>query len=331
MSGYDYSQEVANELLEASDVELESLRQQLAECHATNGKLREALDAVQQVANRSEGIAGWHLNGDIASWDSILPEVDEALAISNDATALNELITERTKTQKEYYESVFQDGANRIAELNAEVERLKSGVVCGDCDGSGWLENRVEGRHPCTCMTEAEPYQLLIEQNAELTAEVERLMAEHQAACELVAKMHAAAVGEITGPKRGVVEDVADAIAKLRDELETERMRLAGCGVAALGYFDGCCDTYKSASLDDVLRLRDRNAELTAENRELRMSRSLRQEQHDGEIAELTAQRDALLAFAASYIAAWNNGSTGDSDIFFMAESAIANCKEPGK
>lgn len=48
--------------------------------------------------------------------------------------------------------------------------------------------------------------------------------------------------------------------AKLRDELETERMRLAGCGVAALGYFDGCCDTYKSASLDDVLRLRDRNA-----------------------------------------------------------------------
>lgn len=95
MSGYDYSQEVANELLEASDVELESLRQQLAECQATNWKLREALDAVQQVANSSEGIAGWHLNGDIASWDSILPEVDEALALPNDATALSELIAER--------------------------------------------------------------------------------------------------------------------------------------------------------------------------------------------------------------------------------------------
>lgn len=278
MSGYDYSQEVANELLEASDVELESLRQQLAECHATNGKLREALDAVQQVANRSEGIAGWHLNGDIASWDSILPEVDEALAISNDATALNELITERTKTQKEYYESVFQDGANRIAEL---------------------------------------------------TAEVERLMAEHQAACELVAKMHAAAVGEITGPKRGVVEDVADAIAKLRDELETERMRLAGCGFAALGYFDGCCDTYKSASLDDVLRLRDRNAELTAENRELRMSRSLRQEQHDGEIAELTAQRDVAIGILEHIrrcipyggFAQMHDGSATVADI----DAAIAN------
>lgn len=38
-------------------------------------------------------------------------------------------------------------------------------------------------------------------------------------------------------------------------ELETERMRLAACGVAALGYFDGCKDEYRSASLEDVLRL----------------------------------------------------------------------------
>jgi len=44
-------------------------------------------------------------------------------------------------------------------ELRKSVEN--EGKVCGDCDGSGWQENRVEGRHPCTCMTEAEPYQLL--------------------------------------------------------------------------------------------------------------------------------------------------------------------------
>lgn len=42
---------------------------------------------------------------------------------------------------------------------------------------------------------------------------------------------------------------------RMRDELETERMRLAACGAAALGYFDGCHDTYKSASLSDVLAL----------------------------------------------------------------------------
>ncbi|MHC9098251.1 hypothetical protein [Pseudomonas aeruginosa] len=51
--------------------------------------------------------------------------------------------------------------------------------------------------------------------------------------------------------------DAAQArVAGLEAELETERMRLAGCGTAALGYFDGCADAYKSASLSDVLRLR---------------------------------------------------------------------------
>jgi hypothetical protein len=39
-------------------------------------------------------------------------------------------------------------------------------------------------------------------------------------------------------------------------EADRERMRLAACGVAAIGYFDGCADEYKSASLDDVLRCR---------------------------------------------------------------------------
>ncbi|MBA5058319.1 hypothetical protein H2N66_31090 [Pseudomonas aeruginosa] len=51
--------------------------------------------------------------------------------------------------------------------------------------------------------------------------------------------------------------DAAQArVAGLEAELETERMRLAACGTAALGYFDGCADAYKSASLSDVLRLR---------------------------------------------------------------------------
>ena len=37
-----------------------------------------------------------------------------------------------------------------------------------------------------------------------------RFREEHQEACHLVAQMHAAAVGEVTGPNRGVVEDVED-------------------------------------------------------------------------------------------------------------------------
>lgn len=67
------------------------------------------------------------------------------------------------------------------------------------------------------------------------------------------------------------VEEWAGAQATKRDEeaeaeLDRERMRLAACGVAALGYFNGCHDDYRSGSLDDVLQL---NAQLTAANERL--------------------------------------------------------------
>lgn len=52
--------------------------------------------------------------------------------------------------------------------------------------------------------------------------------------------------------------EAADEIERLRAELETERLRLAACGTAALGYFEGCKDEYKSASLEDVLRMRQK-------------------------------------------------------------------------
>lgn len=46
---------------------------------------------------------------------------------------------------------------------------------------------------------------------------------------------------------------------ELENELERERLRLAACGVAALGYFNGCHPDYDSASLQDVLRLYNKN------------------------------------------------------------------------
>ena len=41
--------------------------------------LLEAMYAVQGVMNDSQGVAGWHKNGAIASWDNVLPEVAAAL------------------------------------------------------------------------------------------------------------------------------------------------------------------------------------------------------------------------------------------------------------
>ncbi|MCE9933602.1 hypothetical protein [Aeromonas salmonicida] len=41
--------------------------------------LLEALNGVLGVMNNSQGVAGWHKNGDIATWDEVLPEVAAAL------------------------------------------------------------------------------------------------------------------------------------------------------------------------------------------------------------------------------------------------------------
>lgn len=39
-------------------------------------------------------------------------------------------------------------------------------------------------------------------------------------------------------------------------ELETERMKLAACGIAAIGQFSECMHKYESISLRDVIKLR---------------------------------------------------------------------------
>lgn len=53
--------------------------QKLAAMTKQRDVLLDAMYAVQSVMNSSEGVAGWHKNGDIASWDKVLPEVATAL------------------------------------------------------------------------------------------------------------------------------------------------------------------------------------------------------------------------------------------------------------
>lgn len=43
----------------------------VAECATQKG----VIDAVVAVANQSQGISGWHLNGAVAGWGEILPEI----------------------------------------------------------------------------------------------------------------------------------------------------------------------------------------------------------------------------------------------------------------
>jgi hypothetical protein len=67
----------------AADVmnELTELRAQTAKLTKQRDLAVNALNAVKVAMNHSEGIAGWHLNGNIATWYEVLPEVDDALAV----------------------------------------------------------------------------------------------------------------------------------------------------------------------------------------------------------------------------------------------------------
>ncbi len=79
-------------------------------------------------------------------------------------------------------------------------------------------------------------------------------------------------------------------------------MRLAACGTAALGYFKGCKDEYKSASLDDVLRLQEqlRESERKRKSHEAEIkAQAFEEAVRDPEIIERMA------AFAHSQWSGW--------------------------
>ncbi|WP_446911366.1 hypothetical protein [Klebsiella pneumoniae] len=86
--------ETVNELIQSLESAGElSIREQkflkLAKAHvqlaAENVAMREIIEAVRGVADNSSGIAGWHLNGEIAQWSEILPEIDDIETPATDA------------------------------------------------------------------------------------------------------------------------------------------------------------------------------------------------------------------------------------------------------
>ncbi|EIT7575617.1 hypothetical protein RGA23_004476 [Escherichia coli] len=52
---------------------------------AENAEMHETIEAVRSVADNSSGIAGWHLNVDIATWEEILPEINDIETTATDA------------------------------------------------------------------------------------------------------------------------------------------------------------------------------------------------------------------------------------------------------
>lgn len=61
--------------------EIEKLRAQRDALAAENAAMHETIEAVRS----SSGIDGWHLNGDIATWEEILPEINDIETTATDA------------------------------------------------------------------------------------------------------------------------------------------------------------------------------------------------------------------------------------------------------
>lgn len=54
-----------------------ALEAKCAALAAESAALKEVIEAVRGVADQSSGISGWHLNGNIATWEEVLPEINE--------------------------------------------------------------------------------------------------------------------------------------------------------------------------------------------------------------------------------------------------------------
>ncbi|EFB9578987.1 hypothetical protein D1Z02_01885 [Escherichia coli] len=85
----------ANALAEDQQKTIESIKQddaavklaheKFSALAAENAAMHETIEAVRSVADNSSGIAGWHLNGDIATWEEILPEINDIETPATDA------------------------------------------------------------------------------------------------------------------------------------------------------------------------------------------------------------------------------------------------------
>ena len=65
--------------------EISRLEKERAALAAENAAMHETIEAVRSVADNSSGIAGWHLNVDIATWEEILPEINDIETTATDA------------------------------------------------------------------------------------------------------------------------------------------------------------------------------------------------------------------------------------------------------
>ncbi|HGE5560139.1 TPA: hypothetical protein ACGGDF_001630 [Escherichia coli] len=78
-------QQKAIESIKQADAAVKLAHEKFSALAAENAAMHETIEAVRSVADNSSGIAGWHLNGDIATWEEILPEINDIETTATDA------------------------------------------------------------------------------------------------------------------------------------------------------------------------------------------------------------------------------------------------------
>lgn len=85
ISALSENQQRAIESIKQADSAVKLAHEKFSALAAENAVMLETIEAVRSVADNSSGIAGWHLNGDIATWEEILPEINDIETPATDA------------------------------------------------------------------------------------------------------------------------------------------------------------------------------------------------------------------------------------------------------
>lgn len=85
ISALSEDQQKAIESIKQADSAVKLAHEKFSALAAENAAMHETIEAVRSVADNSSGIAGWHLNGDIATWEEILPEINDIETPTTDA------------------------------------------------------------------------------------------------------------------------------------------------------------------------------------------------------------------------------------------------------
>lgn len=97
-----------------------------------NVAMRSVIDAAIAIANNSSGIAGWHLNGEIADWDEILPELNIETPATDAVLAAIEArsITAALDSCSEYLDTDCVMDRLEISYADAELRSIGAMEIC---------------------------------------------------------------------------------------------------------------------------------------------------------------------------------------------------------